>query len=306
MEKAYPLKLSPVFKEALWGGSRLKTDLNKKCPLEKLAESWELTIRENEVNTVENGVCKGMPLSAALPDLHMPLLVKLIDASDRLSIQVHPDDAYAREHERGDGGKTEAWYIVDAEPGARIVYGLRDGKQYNRKEFETAARSGQLEGMLNYINVKKGDLFFIPAGLVHAIGAGILVAEIQQSSDLTYRVYDYDRTDKNGARRELHLDKALDVIRPYTKDEIESLRFSKGRADENVLVNCDFFSVELIDGCRKLDAAHGAIDLLCISGDGSVDGVPFENGDDILLPERAESYKLCGSARVLAIRSNDN
>lgn len=302
MENSYPLKLAPVFKEAIWGGKRLKIDFNKKCSFEKLAESWELTLRKNEMSVVTNGVYADRPLSDVLPGFRMPLLVKLIDASDRLSIQVHPDDTYAAEHEMGDGGKTEAWYIVDAEPNARIVYGLC-GK-YSREEFRKAAESGKLEGMLNYINVKKGDLFFIPAGLVHAIGAGILVAEIQQSSDLTYRVYDYDRTDKSGARRELHLDKALDVIRAYTEDEIDALRFSKGRGDENSLVNCDFFSVELLEGTSQIDAVQGAVDLLCISGGGSADGVLFEKGDDILLPERAESYKLCGNARLLAIRAN--
>ena len=186
--KKYPLKLSAVFKEIIWGGTRLKEEYGKVCDLDKLAESWELTVRPDGMNVITNGEYAGMTLGEYLGEeaKGFPLLIKLIDACDKLSIQVHPNDEYAMKNE-GEYGKTEMWYIVDALPGSKLVYGLSG---YDPDTFRKALADGECEKYLNYVDVKKGDVFFIPSGCVHAIGAGILIAEIQQSSKVTYRVYD--------------------------------------------------------------------------------------------------------------------
>lgn len=301
MNISYPLKLSPVFKETIWGGERLKTDFHKQSSLERIAESWELTCRPDAMSRIASGELAGTPISAVVDNTkRFPLLVKLIDANDKLSIQVHPDDEYAACHEGGDTGKTEAWYIVDAKPDAKIIYGMCD--KYDRESFREAALSGKLEDMLNYVGVKKGDLFFIPSGMVHAIGEGILIAEVQQSSDLTYRVYDYDRRDKNGARRELHLEKALDVIRTYSESEIESLCFSRGRDGDDLLVNCDYFSIRSICSDTIEDASGGFVHLLCLSGEGDVDGVPFQKGDSLFLATGSGRHAIRGNFEMLSIR----
>lgn len=294
MEKElYPLKLSPVCKEIIWGGTRLKTEYGKVSPLEKIAESWELTVRSDGMNRIENGPCAGMTLGEYLGSEAegFPLLIKLIDACDKLSIQVHPDDAYAREKE-GEYGKTEMWYIVDAEPGAKLVYGL---KNYDKEGFRTAAADGTLESYLRYVEVKKGDVFFIPSGCVHAIGAGILIAEIQQSSNVTYRVYDYMRRGKDGKLRELHVEKALDVIVDYTDDEIEKIRFACGR-EESALADCRYFRVDrhLVDGEITLDAADGFVHVLCLSGEGDVGGVTLTKGESIFLPKGMRAVPVSG------------
>lgn len=301
MNISYPLKLGPVFKETIWGGERLKTEFHKQSSLERIAESWELTCRPDAMSMITSGELAGMPLSAVIDNTkRFPLLVKLIDANDKLSIQVHPDDKYASLHAVGDTGKTEAWYIVDAKPNARIIYGMCG--EFDRESFREAALSGELEDRLNYVGVKKGDLFFIPSGMVHAIGDGILIAEVQQSSDLTYRVYDYDRRDKNGMRRELHLEKALDVIRTYSESEIESLRFSRGRGGDDLLVNCDYFSIRRIHSDTIEDASDGFVHLLCLSGEGDVDGVPFQKGDSLFLPTESGRHAIRGSFEMLSIR----
>ena len=170
-----------------------------------------------------------------------PLLVKFIDAADDLSIQVHPDNEYAARVE-GDSGKTEMWYIIDAPPGAEIIYGLRKG--CTKEDLKKALEAGAPREALNYVKVKPGDSFFIPAGLVHAIGRGIFIAEIQQNCDLTYRVYDYGRLDLSGKPRELHTKKAFDVIRTFSREDIERLRMSalnSGEYDKSVLSHCEYF-----------------------------------------------------------------
>ncbi len=295
MEKClYPLKLTPVCKEIIWGGSRLKKEYGKVADFDKIAESWELTVRHDGMNVIANGPCAGMTLGEYLGEEAegFPLLIKLIDACDRLSIQVHPDDAYAREKE-GEYGKTEMWYIVDAEPGAQLVYGLKD---YDKESFRAAVAEGTLEKYMNYVDVKKGDVFFIPSGCVHAIGAGILIAEIQQSSNVTYRVYDYMRRGKDGKLRELHVDKALDVIVDHTAEEIEAIRFADGK-EEGCLANCRYFRVDrhLVEGEITLHAADGFVHLLCLAGEGEVAGVPVKKGESIFLPKGLTGVTVKGS-----------
>lgn len=299
--KKYPLKLSPAFKEIIWGGDRLKKDFGKVCDFEKLAESWELTCRYDGMNVIENGEYAGMTLGDYLGDEAngFPLLIKLIDACDRLSIQVHPDDAYAKEKE-GEFGKTEMWYIVDADPGAKLVYGLKD---YDKETFAAAAKDGTLEKYLNFVEVHKGDVFFIPSGCVHAIGAGILIAEIQQSSNVTYRVYDYNRVGKDGKLRPLHVDKALDVIVDYTPEQIENIRFENGKT-EGSLANCKYFKVDRLIGEQNLHADDSFLHVLCLDGEGNIDGYPMKKGDSYYLPKGLGTVHVSGNAEIITSKMN--
>jgi mannose-6-phosphate isomerase len=225
-----------------------------------------------------------------------PLLVKLIDANDKLSIQVHPDDEYARANEN-QYGKTEMWYIVDAKEGAKLVYGL---KNYDKDEFANAAKKGDTERFMNFVDVKKGDCFFIPAGCVHAIGEGILIAEVQQSSDVTYRVFDYNRRDKMGNLRELHIAKALDVIKDLDKEEMEKIRFERSNAPEK-LVDCRYFSVEKREVCGSLELCvkDSFTHVLCLDGEGEIDGYKVKKGDSYLLPAKSDS-----TAKAYTVRGN--
>ncbi len=294
--KKYPLKLSPVCKEIIWGGTKLKSEFGKVCDLDKVAESWELTVRYDGMNTIANGEYAGMTLGEYLGDAaeKFPLLIKLIDACDKLSIQVHPDDAYAQANE-GEFGKTEMWYIVDAEPGAQLVYGLEN---YDKETFAAAAKDGTLEKYLHYVDVHPGDVFFIPSGCVHAIGAGILIAEIQQSSNVTYRVYDYNRPGKDGKLRPLHVEKALDVIVDYKPEEIEAIRYSDGKF-EGALANCKYFRVEHYTGNVTLSTDEGFIHVLCLSGEGTVGGEPMKKGDSYFLPAGMGKVAVTGSAEII-------
>ncbi len=279
----YPLKLLPVCKEAVWGGDLLKRRFGKACDLEKAAESWELTVRPQEQSRIENGACAGMTLGAYLQTDRFPLLVKLIDANDRLSIQVHPDDAYAAQF--GERGKTEMWVILEAQPGAMLTCGLRAGATV--ETFAEAVAAGKTEAQLREVPVRPGDVFFLPAGLVHAIGAGILLAEIQQNSDLTYRVYDYNRPGLDGKPRPLHIRQALDVIRPYTPAEIEALQFSRQPRQPGLLAACDCFTVRRLEipSRQTIAARDGFCHLLCLKGSGTVGGEPIRAGDSYFLPE---------------------
>lgn len=299
--KKYPLKLSPAFKEIIWGGDRLKKDFGKVCDYEKLAESWELTCRYDGMNVIENGEYAGMTLADYLGDQAkgFPLLIKLIDACDRLSIQVHPDDAYAKEKE-GEFGKTEMWYIVDADPGAKLVYGLKD---YDKETFAAAAKDGTLEKYLNFVEVHKGDVFFIPSGCVHAIGAGILIAEIQQSSNVTYRVYDYNRVGKDGKLRPLHVEKALDVIVDYTPEQIEKIRFENGKT-EGSLANCKYFKVDRLVGEQELHADDSFLHVLCLDGEGTVGGYPIKKGDSYYLPQGIGTVQVTGNPEIITSKIN--
>ena len=204
--QVYPLKLKPAVKEIIWGGDKLKTAYGKEAPFDKLAESWELTVRPDGMNVIENGEYAGMTLgeyiekagnsviAAGYDADRFPLLIKFIDARDRLSIQVHPSDDYALANEN-EYGKTEVWYIVEADEGAELVFGL--SRDYTKEAFDKAVAENTVETLLNRVKVHAGEVYFIPSGLVHAIGAGILICEIQQNSNVTYRVYDYGRLGKD-------------------------------------------------------------------------------------------------------------
>ena len=319
MRKLYPFFLSGVIKSPIWGGTRLPCEWNKCAPDGgTVGESWELTVRKKEMSVIQNGTLAGVTVGellrdnssalmgkSTLPNGEFPLLVKFIDAADRLSVQVHPDDAYAARVEN-DRGKTEMWYIVDADEDAEIICGLADG--FDNAAFRDALKNGELMSALKTQKVRKGETYFIPAGLPHAIGKGILIAEIQQNCDLTYRVYDYDRRGADGSLRELHIDKACDVIRPFDDAEIDAIRYSRGipASRQDVLADCDYFRVEKLDLCKSTQtlSQNGHLrHLLCIAGDGQIecDGTsyPFFRGDSILLPACLENITLMGSGTVL-------
>lgn len=284
-----PILLSPVCKDIIWGGERLSREFGKGDYIgQRIAETWELTVRENEVNTVRGGEMDGKELSELEGSENFPVLIKFIDAKSDLSVQVHPGDEYSKKHE-GDLGKTEMWYVVDAEAGAKLVYGLKDG--VSKEDFAKAVEENKIGECLNYVDVHRGDVFFIPAGCVHAIGGGILIAEIQQSSNVTYRVYDYDRG------RELHIKKALDVIELYTKEEIDKIRFScADKISDTLLADCDIFRVE------KKDSSCGEIfgnadkfrHILVLSGKGILGDLDVSAGSSVLLPLGCECVRLGG------------
>lgn len=295
------MKLKPTVKEIIWGGDKLKNSYNKSAPFDRLAESWELTVRPDGMNIIENGVLAGLSVAEFIEKYsysvvgegcgtdRFPLLIKFIDARERLSIQVHPSDEYALKNEN-EYGKTEMWYIVEADEGAELVFGLSD--DYSKEALDKAVENGSVESLLNRVKVRAGEVYFIPSGLVHAIGAGILICEIQQNSNVTYRVYDYNRPGYDGKPRELHVEKACDVIVNYTPEDIENLRFAK-KADKTpeLLVSCDKFTVKKLEISGEITVTadkSSFVSLTFISGEGELvfGGIcyAFVKGDTYLLP----------------------
>ena len=322
-----PFLLRPAAKDYLWGGRRLNDDFGKDIPLSPLAETWECSTHPDGPSTVASGPMAGRTLSALLrqapgllgarpgPDGGLPILIKFIDAARDLSVQVHPDDAYAREHENVPNGKTELWYVLDAAPGASLIYGF--SRDMTARAVRRAVEQGTVERCLQRVPVHKDDVFFIPAGTVHAIGAGALIAEIQQSSNLTYRMYDYGRTDRSGRRRPLHLDKALAVAdlhaRPLPRQPLRVLRYRPGCASE-LLCRCRYFQVErlLINTARCRSMARLAAEpdrfavLLCVDGCGTLfwgqgSALRFCKGDCVFVPAGAPPLHLHGQAVLLRV-----
>lgn len=287
----YPLKLIPYKKEVVWGGTRLRDAYGKKCDFDRLGETWELSVREKENSVIANGEYAGMTLKEYLgsPD-SFPLLVKLLDARDSLSIQVHPE-------------KTEMWYIVEAEPDAKLVYGLNE--PFDRRRIGQAIADGTLEKHLNYVNVRAGEVYFIPSGLVHAICAGIVIAEIQQNSDTTYRLYDYMRPQPDGTLRQLHVAESLDTIRDFTSEDIDAVRFSNGRQNENSLASCDFFSVDKFDlsSPMTLECRGGFIHVLTIDGAGAIGGEHADKGDGFYIPAEMGKVTLIPDGQMTVVVS---
>lgn len=291
--KKYPMLLSPFLRPMIWGGNRIKTKYNKVCDCDNIGESWELTVRPEAVCKVSNGEYAGKKLNEVLGcGFDFPLLVKFIDAHSKLSVQVHPDDDITDEN----GiplGKAEMWYIIEADDDAYIIYGLKEN--VSTEDFAKMVETGDFSSGLRKVPVKRGDCFFIPAGQVHAICEGILLAEIQQNSDTTYRLYDYDRLDKNGNPRELHTEMALKVTKARNDSDIELIRYSQGK-DENCLANCDKFK------CSKhvcsahsnvcLESNESFIALIFLEGSGVINHdnteYPAKAGDTYYIPEGIE------------------
>ena len=316
MKNLYPMRLSPLPMERLWGGCKLGKFYNKNCA-EGTGETWELSVREKEKNVVANGIFKGKNLSELIDGNkswtgtrfaggEFPLLIKFIDAADDLSVQVHPDDEYAARVEN-DVGKTEMWHIVEAEPGAKLVFGLADG--VTPEDFAVAVRAGKTQSALKQIEVHAGETYFIPAGLVHAIGGGILLAEVQQNCDLTYRVYDFDRLDKNGKPRELHTEKAIECVKCFSNEAIDAIRYECGSKDGETLADCRYFKVKRLEICDEghvLVTEESFVHLLCISGGGKLicEDKEYEicRGDSYFLPAGLGDLLLEGNMTVILSR----
>lgn len=312
-----PFYLSPAYKDYLWGGEKLRTLYGKQTDLVPLAESWELSAHPDGLSVVASGEYAGQSLAAVLsqfPDLlgtgcpsgDLPILIKLIDAKQQLSVQVHPFEAYAQKVEHSHG-KTEMWYVLQADPGAQLLYGFK--QKLSKQEFRSRIADGSLLNVINAVEVRPGDVLFIEAGTLHGIGAGIVVAEIQQNSNCTYRIFDYNRRDKNGELRPLHVEKAVDVtcLEPPTRglrplgDEV----FHAGYT-ETLLGKCEYFTVTRLRITQSAicnasaDSYHA---LLCIDGccDLSACGTtfPMKKGQTVFVPAGTGEYLLSGCAEIL-------
>lgn len=323
-----PFLLKPAAKNYLWGGNRLNDDFAKGIEMQPLAETWECSAHPDGTSLVASGAYCGWGLDQLLkkhpeflgthPKTHgeLPILIKFIDAKRDLSIQVHPDDTYAMEHENGQLGKTEMWYVLDSAKDARIVYGL--SHDTDRDTLKKHIERGTIENILQFVSIRKDDVFFLEPGTIHAIGAGVLLVEIQENSNLTYRIFDYERTDKDGRKRELHIEKALDVARLKRNAEpvqpMRVLRYRQGCAIEQ-LGRCKYFQVERLllntERCRTM-VTVGTDELsfqafLCIDGCGSVytdehDTIAFFKGDCLFVPANSIEMKLHGKAQLLRVR----
>ena len=321
-----PLLLRPSGKDYLWGGSRLNDEFEKNIDMTPLAETWECSTHPDGPSYVVGGEFDGQELAEVLKahpeylgarhagENALPILIKFIDAKKDLSVQVHPTDAYAKEHENGQWGKTEMWYVLDASKDAKLVYGLRWDR--TEEQMRKAIAEGTLMKDLQWVPVKKDDLFFIEAGTIHASGAGALIAEIQENSNLTYRLYDYDRIGKDGKKRELHVDKALQVANLKSSAEpcqpLRVLKYRQGMASE-LLTRCKYFEVyRMIVNTERRQKVHYQADeigfrvLLCVNGCGTISyengSITFYKGDCIFVPADSETLTIHGQAQFLDVR----
>ncbi len=313
----YPLKFKPVFKDKIWGGQKIKTNLGLDfSPLPNCGEAWSLSGVPGCQTVIANGFLEGNELNEIL-EIYMddlvgekvydrygnefPILVKFIDANDWLSIQVHPDDALAARRNIG-SGKTEMWYVLAADPGAELISGFN--RKMNASAYLEVLNQNRLKEVLNIEKVQTGDVFFIPAGRIHALGPGILLAEIQQTSDTTYRIYDWDRVDNTGKSRELHTDLAVDAI---DFNPVDSYRTNYRNAVNKpaTLVDCPFFTTNLIEIDRETVKDYCALDsfviYICVEGNAEImtggANVSLHCGEAMLLPAVMEQVTLIPSAR---------
>ncbi|MBQ8093659.1 MAG: class I mannose-6-phosphate isomerase [Clostridia bacterium] len=317
----YPIKMTPSYRygEATpWGGTGLRA-FGKEIPDERTGESLEVSVlpglesRDPDGKTLTSLLADGgTDMRGTGVDETFPLLLKFISAADRLSVQVHPDDTYAGAHEGGKLGKTEAWVILNAEPGAEIVYGVRPGVTKEALRAACAEGGAALQACLNTVRVKPGEVYFIPAGMLHALGGGISVAEIQQSSDVTYRFYDWDRIGKNGKPRELHIEKGLDVVNPElqmkacTGQEKTSANVRDVVYIDNPAFVLEMFELLDADAKAVLAAEPERFRILCALSDGKLcwDGgcMDLKLGDSVFIPAAAPDLYLAGSQCVLYMK----
>ncbi|MDI6049137.1 mannose-6-phosphate isomerase [Flavobacterium sp. XS2P24] len=316
--KFYPLQFEPILKERIWGGEKLKTLLNKPITSTITGESWELSTVEGDISVVANGEWKGKSLTEIINDspdeilgteVHarfgkqFPLLFKYLDAREDLSIQVHPNDELAKKRHNS-FGKTEMWYIMQADDDARIIVGFKE--KSNASEYLENLENKTLLSILDDVKVKSGDVFFLETGTVHAIGAGLVVAEIQQTSDITYRLYDFDRVDANGNTRELHVDLALDAIN-YNKVETKK-EYTKNINDSNQIVDCPYFTTNFIplDGEISVSKSGKTFTVyMCTEGTFELEynnsKLQYKKGDTVLIPAALNAFILNGKASILEI-----
>jgi mannose-6-phosphate isomerase len=314
----YPIKFAPILKEKIWGGQKLKTLLNKASDLPNIGESWEISDVEGDTSIVSNGSLIGKSLKDLLEtyksDLlgeknykvfgnKFPLLIKFIDAKEDLSIQLHPNDQLAAKRHNS-FGKTEMWYVMQADENARLVVGFKD--KTNKQVYQEHIKNKTLVAILNETPVEKGDAFFLETGTVHAIGAGVLIAEIQQTSDITYRLYDWDRVDANGVGRELHTDLALDAINFETTNT--KLQYENALNKSVNIVSCPFFETHIlnISGTYNWKKTKESFTVfMCTEGNFSINmsdfQASFKKGDTILIPATIANFEIIGATSLLEI-----
>jgi len=318
IQNLYPLQFEPILKERIWGGEKLKTVLNKSIESTTTGESWELSTVEGDVSIVANGELKGKSLLEVIDEApneilgtavyqkfgkQFPLLFKYLDAREDLSIQVHPNDALAKERHNS-FGKTEMWYIMQADDDARIIVGFKE--KSNANEYIENLKNKSLLSILDDVKVKSGDVFFLETGTVHAIGAGLVVAEIQQTSDITYRIYDFDRVDANGNGRELHIDLALDAI---NYDKVDTYKqYNKEVNQSNEVVDCPYFTTNFVplEGEVSIEkSAESFTVYMCVEGSFELvyngEKYNYKKGDTVLIPAAIKAYVLNGKASILEI-----
>ncbi|WP_395042941.1 type I phosphomannose isomerase catalytic subunit [Flavobacterium sp.] len=316
--KVYPLLFEPILKERIWGGIKLKTYLNKTIDASITGESWEISTVENDVSIVSSGALKGKSLNELINQFpveilgakvfkqfgkQFPLLFKYLDAREDLSIQVHPNDELAKKRHNS-FGKTEMWYVMQADQDARLIVGFKE--KSSSKEYLTALKNKSILSILDSKKVKKGDVFFLETGTVHAIGAGIIIAEIQQTSDITYRIYDFDRVDAKGNTRELHIDLALDAIN-YNIVKAEK-KYSKIQNSSNKVVDCNYFTTNFIplDGTINVFKNKQSFTVyMCLEGSFELtynnEKYSYSIGNTILIPAEMTDYNINGKADMLEI-----
>lgn len=320
MKNLYPLKFQPILKDKIWGGNKLKTHLNKPTELNNIGESWEISDVDGDTSVVINGALKGTSLKQLLTlygaDLlgqknydvfgnKFPLLIKFIDAREDLSIQLHPNDELAKERHNS-FGKTEMWYVMQADKDANLIVDFN--QKITAKDYLEHLHNKTLTQILNFEKVKEGDTYFIEVGRVHAIGAGVMLAEIQQTSDITYRVYDWDRVDDQGNERELHNDLALDAI-GFDMPNNFRVNYDKANNVSNQMVSCPYFTTNYIDlnsTISKQNDHDSFIIYICVDGNVSLtteNGTEhIKKGETLLLPAAIKNYSIhSDSAKLLEV-----
>lgn len=306
----YPIKFAPILKDKIWGGQKLKTVLNKQTDLPNIGESWEISDVEGDTSIVSNGYYKGKSLKDLLkilgPDLvgqqnyrifedKFPLLIKFIDAREDLSIQLHPNDKLAAERHNS-FGKTEMWYVMQADEGSNLIIDFN--QKITPETYLKHLEDKTLTDILNFEKVNTGDTYFIEVGRVHAIGAGVMLAEIQQTSDVTYRVYDWDRVDDDGNERELHNDLAIDAIDFDMPDNFR-VSYSKIENESNEMVSCPYFTtsyLEVTNTLKKINKKDTFFIYICVEGEAVISynghSESIKVGETILLPADATHYEI--------------
>jgi len=311
----YPLKFTPILKDKIWGGTKLKKLFDKSAETDKLGESWELSGHEDDESEVTNGLLAGNNLTELIEiymgelvgdkifeeyGLSFPLLFKLIDANENLSIQVHPGDEIAAERHNS-FGKTEMWYVIDADQGAELIIGFVNDS--TKDEYLDALEKEKVEDLLQKFAVKKGDVFIIPAGQVHAICKGVVLAEIQQSSDITYRIYDYNRIDDQGNERELHTELALDVIN-FSASKNSKIDYHIHLNEIVKLVECEYFTTNIIKFNEPVTRNYGSLDsfvvYMCMEGNVEIEfnneKTRLNKGETVLIPACIDELGLIPNA----------
>ncbi|RZT21462.1 mannose-6-phosphate isomerase, class I [Fictibacillus sp. BK138] len=309
-----PIFLKPVFKDRIWGGTKLREEFGYDIPSKTTGECWGISAHSNGPSEVVNGPLKGKTLDQVWNEHRelfadqegedFPLLVKILDAKTDLSVQVHPDDSYAREVEGEAFGKTECWYVIDCEPGAELVYGHHAG---SKLQFEEMVADGRWNDLLRRVAIKPGDFVYVPNGTIHAIGAGTMILETQQSSDITYRVYDYDRRDDAGNTRELHIEKSIEVAMiPHQDADFEPVLSANEDLKIEKLIKENYFTVYH----WNLEGSVGAVEnpsyllVSVLEGEGELkiggqSSYHFKKGDHFIVPSTVKNFGMSGKAKFI-------